>query len=79
MSVVWAEAVWLGLGGYLGFGLALGLLTILFGMRRLVPGVEVPVRVRLLVLPGMAAVWPVILLRLAGVRPKEDRAPEIKT
>lgn len=73
MSVAWAQAIWLGLGVYLGFGLALGLLTILFGMRRLVPGVEVPVRVRLLVLPGMAAVWPVILLRLIGVRPKEDR------
>lgn len=73
MSVAWAQAIWLGLGVYLGFGLALGLLTILFGMRRLVPGVEVPVRVRLLVLPGMAAVWPVILIRLIGVRPKEDR------
>lgn len=72
MSVAWAEAIWLGLGAYLGFGLALGLLTILFGMRRLTP-VEVPVRVRLMLLPGMAALWPVILMRLAGVRAKEDR------
>lgn len=72
MSVAWAQAIWLGLGVYLGFGLALGLLTILFGMRRLTP-VEVPVRVRVMLLPGMAAVWPVILLRLIGVRPKEDR------
>lgn len=72
MSVAWAEVVWLGLGVYLGFGLALGLLTVLFGMRRLTP-VEVPVRVRVMLLPGMAAVWPVILIRLIGVRPKEDR------
>lgn len=72
MSVAWAEAIWLGLRAYLGFGLALGVLTILFGMRRLTP-VEVPVRVRLMLLPGMAAVWPVIVLRLAGVRAKEDR------
>jgi hypothetical protein len=72
MSVAWAEAIWLGLGAYLGFGLALGVLTILFGMRRLTP-VEVPVRVRLMLLPGMAALWPVILWRLIGVRPKEDR------
>lgn len=72
MSSVWAEVVWLGLGAYLGFGLALGLLTVLFGMRRLTP-VEVPVRVRVMLLPGMAAVWPVILIRLIGVRPKEDR------
>lgn len=72
MSSVWAEVVWLGLGAYLGLGLALGLLTVLFGMRRLTP-VEVPVRVRVMLLPGMAAVWPVILIRLIGVRPKEDR------
>lgn len=72
MSSVWAEVVWLGLGAYLGFGLALGLLTVLFGMRRLT-SVEVPVRVRVMLLPGMAAVWPVILIRLIGVRPKEDR------
>ncbi len=72
MSEAWAQAVWLGLGAYLGFGLAVGLLTILFGMRRLTP-VEAPVRVRVMLLPGMAAVWPVILLRLIGVRPKEDR------
>jgi hypothetical protein len=78
MSDAEAEMVWLGLGGYLGFGLALGLLTILFGMRRLTP-VEVPGRVRLVLLPGMAALWPVILMRLIGLRPKEDRPPEIRT
>lgn len=78
MSEAWAQAIWLGLGAYLGFGLVLGLLTILFGMRRLTT-VEAPGRVRLLLLPGMAALWPVILVRLIGVRPKEDRAPEIKT
>ena len=80
MSVAWAEVVWLGLGVYLGFGLALGLLTVVFGMRRLVPGVEVPVRVRVMLLPGMAAVWPVILMRLIGVRPKgnvDDAAPAV--
>lgn len=79
MTQALADAIGIGLAGYLGLGLVIGLGAILFGMRRLVPGVEVPVRVRLLVLPGMAAVWPVILMRLAGVRPKEDRAPETKT
>lgn len=73
MSVEWAQAVWLGLGAYFGFGLALGFLMIAFGMRRLVPGVEVPVRVRLMLLPGMAALWPVIVMRLIGVRAPEDR------
>lgn len=73
MSVAWAQAVWLGLGAYLALGLMVGGLTVMFAMQRLVPGVEVPLRVRLLVLPGMAALWPVILMRLAGLRPKEDR------
>lgn len=73
MSVAAAQAVWLGLGAYLALGLVVGGLTVVFALQRLVPGVEVPVRVRLLVLPGMAALWPVILMRLAGLRPKEDR------
>lgn len=74
MSEHTAMAIWQGVAAYFGTGLALGVLTILFGLRRLTP-VEVPVRVRLLILPGLAALWPVILLRLLGVRPPEDRAP----
>lgn len=70
-----AGAVWIALAGYLGIGGVAGLGVILFGMRRLT-AVEVPARVRLLILPGLAALWPIILLRLAGLRPKEDRAPE---
>lgn len=73
MSVAAAEAIWLGLGAYLGFGLAAGLGVILFGLKRLT-GADVPVRVRLLILPGLAALWPVVMLRLAGVKAPEDRA-----
>jgi len=73
MTEAAAQAIWIGLAGYLGFGLAIGLGVILFGMKRLTPA-SVPVRVRLLLLPGTAALWPVILVRLAGVRPPEDRA-----
>ncbi|MBK8198904.1 MAG: hypothetical protein IPK75_11070 [Acidobacteria bacterium] len=73
MSASVAGAVWLALAGYLGIGLAIGAGVILFGMKRLTAA-EVPGRVRLLVLPGMAALWPVILLRLIGVKPPEDRA-----
>ena len=73
MSDAVATMMWLGLAAYLGLGLALGLAVLAFGLKRLTAA-EVPVRVRLLILPGLAALWPVVLLRLAGVRAPEDRA-----
>jgi hypothetical protein len=75
MSAAVAEAVWLGLAGWLGFGLVIGLGVILFGLKRLTPAAaHMKLSVRLLILPGLAALWPVVLLRLAGVRAPEDRA-----
>ena len=75
MSEAMAEAIWMGLAGYLGLGLVAGLGVILFGLKRLPPGAEaMPMRVRLLILPGLAALWPVIAMRLAGVKPPEDRS-----
>jgi hypothetical protein len=75
MSDAEAILVWQGLGVYLGFGLALGLGVILSGLKRLTPAAaHMPLRVRLLILPGLAALWPVVLLRLAGVRAPEDKA-----
>lgn len=73
MTQAMAEAVWLGLAGYLGLGLVAGLGAAVFGMKRLAPG-DVPWRVRLVILPGLAALWPLVLLRLAGVKAAEDRA-----
>ena len=59
---------------WLGFHLA-GLGVILFGLKRLEPGAQaMPLRVRMVILPGLAALWPVIVVRLAGVTPPEDRA-----
>lgn len=73
MSVALAEAIWLGLALYFAAGLVVGVGVILFGLGRLTSA-DVPLRVRLLVLPGLAALWPVVLLRLAGLRAPEDRA-----
>lgn len=73
MSVELAEAIWLALAGYLGFGLVAGLGVIAFGVKRLTPA-AMPLRVRLLILPGLAALWPLVLVRLIGVRAPEDRA-----
>ncbi len=74
MNADMAAMIWLGLGVYLGLGLLIGLGVAAFGLTRLTPGAaHMPWRVRLLILPGLTALWPVVLLRLAGVRPKEDR------
>jgi hypothetical protein len=67
-----AVVIWLGLAAWLGFGMVVGLAVITFGMSRLTH-TATPVRVRLLLLPGLAALWPVVLLRIAGVRAPEDR------
>lgn len=75
MTEAVAEAIWLGLALYFGFGLVAGLGVILFGLERLEPGAAgMPLRVRLVLLPGLAALWPVIALRLMGARAPEDRA-----
>ena len=73
MSVALAEAIWLGLALYFAAGLVVGVGVILFGLGRLTAA-NVPVRVRLLILPGLAALWPVVLARLAGLGAPEDRA-----
>ena len=70
-----AIIVWLALAGWLALGLVIGLGVILFGLKRLTPAAShMPLRVWLLILPGLAALWPVVLLRLSGVRAPEDKA-----
>lgn len=69
-----AEMVWLALAGYLGIGLCVALSTLLFGLRKLEPAAAaMPLRVRLLILPGLTALWPLIIARIFGLRAKEDR------
>ena len=69
-----AELVWLALAAYAGAGLMVAL-VLLFGgigrIDRLAAGA--PVRVKLLLLPGLTALWPAIVWRLLGGRPPEDR------
>jgi hypothetical protein len=75
MTEAVATGIWVGLGVYLTLGLVIGLGVTPFGLKRLTPAAaHMPLRVRLLILPGLAALWPVVLLRLAGVRAPEDRA-----
>ncbi|MFN3465611.1 MAG: hypothetical protein ACK4X1_16215 [Terricaulis sp.] len=69
-----AELIWLALAAYLGFGLILAVIVLVFGLRRLEPNAaNMPPRVRTLILPGLAVLWPLVLVRLVGLRAKEDR------
>ncbi len=69
-----AELIWLALAAYLGGGLVLALVVLVFGLKRLEPNAaNMPLRVRALILPGLAALWPLVLVRLVGLRAKEDR------
>jgi hypothetical protein len=74
MSERTAELVWLAVAGYLGIGVLLAAITLLFRLKRLDAGAsDMPVRVRALVFPGLALLWPLVLARLAGASPVEDR------
>lgn len=69
-----AELTWLVLAAYLGLGALVGAMVLLFGLGRLEPNAaSMPLRVRALILPGLAALWPLILLRLLGSRAREDK------
>jgi hypothetical protein len=70
-----AQQIWLAVGVYLCCGLVVGLFAVLFGLKRIDPAMApTPARVRLLILPGLIALWPLIVLRLVGVRAKEDQS-----
>ena len=69
-----ALLVWLSLAAYLGVGLLVAFTTIVFAVKRLEPGAgAMPLRVRLLVTPGLMALWPLVIIRLLGARAAEDR------
>lgn len=75
MTEAAAGAIWTGVGGYAAIGLLAALAIVLFGLRRIDPVAAVaPVRVKLLIVPGLVVLWPLMLRRLAGVRPAEDRS-----
>jgi hypothetical protein len=67
MSEATAEAIVLGFGAYLGLGLLVGLVYMFGGAGRIDPaakGKGMPVRVRLMILPGVIGLWPLMLTKL---------------
>lgn len=67
MSEATAEAIVLGFGLYLVLGLLVGLAYMFGGAGRIDPaakGKGMPVRVRLMILPGVIGLWPLMLTKL---------------
>ena len=67
MSETVAELIVLGLGVYALLGLLVGLVFMFGGAGRIDPaakGKGLPFRVRLLVLPGIIGLWPLMLTKL---------------
>ena len=67
MSEAAAEILVMGLGVYFGLGLLVGLIYMFGGAGRIDPaakGKGLPFRVRLLILPGVAGLWPLMLTKL---------------
>ncbi len=75
MTASLATFILLAVAAYLLAGVLVALPAATVFMRRLEPyGAPVPLRVRLILLPGMIALWPVILARIAGRKAVEDQA-----
>jgi len=64
MSLAIAHGVLVALGIYLGVGAIVAVPLLVVGLPRIDPGVKpAPWTFRLLVLPGVVALWPVLLRR----------------
>lgn len=67
MSVELAEVIWLTIAIYLALGVPVGLVYILGGAGKIDPaakGKGLPFKVRLMILPGLILLWPLMLLKL---------------
>ena len=80
MTEAMAGLIWTIIGVYLLAGLLVALYVVVGPLKRLTPdAADVPARVRVLILPGLAALWPLVLARLGGQRGVEDRRPEARS
>ena len=63
MTVVWAETLLNIIGGYLALGGAFALVFLTTGLGRVDPVAAAgPLRFKLLIAPGIVAIWPVMLV-----------------
>jgi hypothetical protein len=70
-----AIAIWTAIGLYALMGAPVALWLLLIGFRRFDQNAAAaPLYTRLLWLPGLIALWPLLLRRALGAIPPEDRA-----
>lgn len=70
MTEAVAADVWLVVGAYAGLGVLVWLVLVLGAMKRFDPlAAKAPVQVKLLIAPGLVALWPLVLARLLARRP----------
>ena len=63
MPVEWAQSVVSAVGVYLAVGAGFAFVFLAFGLRRLDPiAAAGPLRFKLLIAPGIAALWPVMIM-----------------
>jgi hypothetical protein len=69
MAVEWAQTVVDAIGLYFAIGLVFAFVFLAFGLRRLDPVAAAgPLRFKLLIAPGVVALWPLMILLWAGGR-----------
>jgi len=72
MSVAVAEGVWMAVGVYFAIGLLVALAMVLGAIKKIDPLADAaPWHVKLLLIPGLAALWPLVLT-LAYLRRSRD-------
>ena len=74
MSLFAADLVLGLLAAYLAAGVLVAVALLLGGLRRIdTAAAAAPMRVKLLLVPGMIVLWPLMLRRGLGWQPREDR------
>jgi len=64
MSIEIANIIVMALGLYFGIGVLIALAFVFFGAQKIDPAAKtMPIRARLLILPGAMALWPLITLK----------------
>jgi hypothetical protein len=66
MDASWAEQLWLSVGVYLGIGVLFGIVFVTHSLTRFDANAAeaAPLQFRLIILPGVVALWPVLLAEL---------------
>jgi nitrogen fixation/metabolism regulation signal transduction histidine kinase len=69
VTVELAQTIWMGIGLYLAIGLFIAIAYALFAAARIDHAAEgAPLQFRLIIVPGVIGLWPIMLLRFLSFR-----------